>query len=289
VSGWIAGSRRIVVVAATLAACVVGAKGDEANAEKLRALVQSGDYHQAYETVASADPAHRTVALEELARTLLTVTVLGDNTYMRWDALQASLPLKDPAVAAAARRHATAEDRYERSLVLEVLGNVDPAGSRAQLLSGLDSPFRAVRLRALEGLARLKDPALMERLAKVLSGDSDPDLRALAARAVGGTGAPTAIPMLHRALDDPQPVVQEEAVRGLVALHDPDLSNIMRRRLADNPQERRVATIRLAGLVPDPGLIDDLGPYLGDADPRVRAFAAASILAIQERRVAGTP
>jgi HEAT repeat protein len=278
-----------VVVAAAVAACAVTAKGDDANAGKLRALLQGGSYRQAYETVATADPEHRTVALEDLARTLLTVTVLGDNTYMRWDALQASLPLKDPAVAAAARHCANAGDRYERSLVLEVLGNVDPAGSRAELLAGLDSPFRAVRLRALEGLARLKDPALMERLAKVLSGDSDQDLRALAARAVAGTGRPAAIPMLHRALEDPLPVVQEEAVRGLVALHDPDLSNIMRRRLADNPHDRRVATIRLAGLVPDPGLIDDLGPYLGDADPRVRAFAAASILAIQERHAAGTP
>jgi HEAT repeat protein len=262
--------------------------GKDDNPQKLRKLLQSGDYRQAYESVAAHGTPDRRTALAELARTLLIVAVSGDDTYLRWYALQASLPLEDRALAAAVRPRSKAVDRYEQSLALEIIGHTDPAGSREELLAGLDSPYRAVRLRALEGLAKLKDPTLAERMAGVLTGDPDPDLRCLAARAIAETAAPAATTMLHKALDDPLPVVQEEAVRGLVALHDPELSPLLRRRLADNPQEQRVATIRLAGLVPDPELLDDLGPYLGDGDAKVRAFAAAAILAILEHTSPGT-
>ncbi len=279
------GSLMFVVAGVAWAAAAAG-EGDDP--QKLRTLIETGDYRQAYESVAAHSTGDRSTALAELARTLLITSVRSDNTYLRWYALQASLPLNDRAIAAAVRPQSKAVDRYEQSLALEIIGRVDPAGSREELLAGLDSPYRAVRLRALDGLGKLKDPALAERMASVLTGDPDPDLRSLAARALAETGAAAATAMLHRALVDPLPVVQEEAVRGLVALRDPELLTLVRRRLADNPQEQRVATIRMAGLVPDPQLIDDLGPYLGDGDAKVRAFAAASILAILEHTSPGT-
>jgi HEAT repeat protein len=251
-------------------------------------LVESGQYRQAYEATVhsgTADPA----AVADMARTLLGVSMKSEDSYERWFALQAAQPLKDQQLLDSVRERARAADRYERSLALEILARADPQGSRDELVAGLESPYRVVRIRALKGLIKLNDRTLTERFGTLLQNDPDPDLRALAARALGTTGAPKALPMLHRALDDASGAVQDEAVRAMVALHDPDVSSIMRRRLADNPSERRVQTLRTAGLVPDPDLIAALGPYLGDGDSEVRAFAAAAILSILEHAPPGKP
>jgi HEAT repeats len=281
--------RRMLLDASVLTALAIGLSAALAVADTaadVNQLIADGHYREAYEAV-TRDGAPDPAAMAQLARTLLGASIKSDDTYQRWFALQAAQPLTDRQVLDSVRTRAQANDRYERSLALEILARADPAGSREELLAGLESPFRAVRLRALDGLVKLKDSSLKERFGAILDSDPDPDLRALAAQALATTGAPEAVPMLHRALDDPSPVVQEEAVRALVVLRDPEVSDVLRRRLADNPAEKRVATLRIVGLVPDPALIAALGPYLGDADPEVRAFAAAAILSITEHTPAG--
>jgi HEAT repeat protein len=251
-------------------------------------LMEAGKYREAYDAVVQngkPDPG----SLGQLARTLLGTSMESDDSYQRWFALQAALPLTDRQLLDSVRARARANDRYERSLAMEILARTDPQGSREELLAGLESPYRPVRLRALDGLVKLNDRTLTERFGAILESDPDPDLRALAARALGTTGAAEAVPMLHRGLDDPMAAVQEEAVRALVVLRDPGISEVVRRRLADNAGDQRVRTLRLAGLVPDRALIRDLGPYLGDGDPEVRAFAAGAILSILEHTAAGKP
>jgi hypothetical protein len=71
-------------------------------------------------------------------------------------------------------------------------------------------------------------------------------------------------------------------VRALVRLRDPELVLLMRMRLTDPAPERRVQHLRLIGLIPDASLIGDVGPFLADPEPEVRAFAAGAILSILE-------
>lgn len=245
------------------------------------ALLQQGKYEEAY-TLAldgKTDPA----TIKRIALMLLNQSMQSSDSYVRWFALRAASPLTDPALADGARRVATSGDRYDQALALEIIGNVDPRTGREELVLSLDSPFRSVRLRGLQGLAKLEDPTLTERFAEVLSSDADPDLRAFAAGALANTHSPEAAGALYRALDDQVPVVQEEAVRSLVKLRDPGIGGVLRRRLGEENSDRRLHTIRLAGLVPDPDLAPVLAPFLADPEPEVRAHAAASILAILEQ------
>jgi len=254
----------------------------ESDDQRIKAMVQAGQFREAYEqSLDDGKPDLRRLILT--ARTLLTTGMQSSDSYLRWYALRAAIPLHEGELAQSARTLSHSADRYEQSLALEILGNGDPQGSRADFLAALDSPFRAVRLRALRGLAKLKDPTLSERFGTVLTGDVDPDLRCFAAKALADSGAADAPLILHRALDDQVRAVQEQTVLALVQLHDGDLVPLIRRKLASDPPEQRLGNIRIAALIPDRNLVGDLAPFFSDAEPEVRAFAAAAVLSILEQ------
>jgi HEAT repeat protein len=251
--------------------------------DQIEAMLRQKRYGDAYATVAAAPAGESERRLEQVARDLLGVAIESDDSYTRWFGLRAAQPLDDASLAAHARKTLTQGDRYDRSLALDLLARLDPAGSREELLAALDSNQRSLRLRALKGLATLQDPALAPRFNEVLAKDDDPDLRAFAVRALAKTGSPEAPAGLYRAMEDSVAAVQEEAVRALVALESPGLTGVLRRRLADAPPEARVDAVRLTSFSADKALLSDLGPYLTDPDPEVRAYAAAAILAIAQR------
>ena len=251
--------------------------------DELETMLRQQRYGDAYATVAAAPPGESKARLQQAARELLGVSIESEDSYVRWFALRAAQPLDEPALAPHARRALTLGDRYDRSLALDLLARLDPAGSREQLLAALDSDHRSVRLRAIKGLATLQDPGLAPRFTEIVAKDNDPDLRAFAVRALAKTGSPQAPAGLYRAMEDAIAAVQEEAVRALVALESPGLTDVLRRRLADAPPEGRVAAVRLTSFSSNPELLANLGPYLADPDPEVRAYAAAAILAISER------
>lgn len=261
------------------------AEDEEVVATEIEALVRDGHYDEAVE-VARSGEGEPQAGFTELARALLGFALESDDSYVRWFALRAAQPLNDPALAPHARRALGKGDRYDKSLALDVLIGLDPAGNREHFLSALDSPFRSIRLRGLMGLAEIRDPVLAERFTEVISKDPDPDLRAFAVRALARTGSPQAPAGLYRALDDGVPAVQEEAVVALASLRSPGLTAVLRHRLNDAAPEDRSRALQLAGLVHDAAMIQEIAPFLGDPDPEVRAYAAAAILAISERNAA---
>ena len=252
------------------------------DAAHVEQLLGEGRYQEAYDAAAPGGQADAET-LETTARAVLRLGMASDDSFLRWFSLRAARTLNDPELAAAARPLVDANDRYVQSLSLEFLAETDLAGNRDVFVRALDSPFRTVRIRALRALEKLKDPTLVTRLGTVLTGDSDAELRAMAARALGATGSKQAIPVLSLALDDASPVVQEEAVRSLVVLHDQRVVRILKKRLAEAPPKERTKVVRLAALVPDASLIPSLGPLLADGDPEVRAFTASAILSIRRR------
>jgi HEAT repeat protein len=276
-------SGRAVVLAATsllLAAVAVPA-------DTVDTLLKDGKYQEAYQTL-TANGAADAAALSAAARALLRHALAQPNEHARWSALRVARLLDDPAIASAVLGLARDGARYERSLALEILANDNPAAYRDTFLHALESPYRTVRLRGLRALASLKDETLVAAFTPVLAEDQDAELRAFAARALGDTGSPSALPPLQTALDDEVSVVQEEAVRALVLLHDPTLSAALRRRLADPGSSTRARVIRLMALVPDPTLATDLAPYVADPDAEVRALAAGAILRVLQPAPGGS-
>ncbi len=253
-----------------------------AGSEEVEAMLRDGRYREAYEATRAqeGEPAEQ---LRQAARAVLGTAMESPDSYTRWFALRAAQPLDDPTLVPCAKEAFSRGDRYEKSLALDVLVRVDPAGSREQLLEALSSPHRSIRLRALKGLSTLKDPSLAPRFAEILANESDPDLRVFAVRALAETGSPLAPAALYGALNDDVPAVSEESVQALVALKSPGVTGVLRRMLGAATPEDRVRVIRIASFARKPELIADLGPFIGDSDPEVRAYAAGAILAIAAR------
>jgi HEAT repeat protein len=252
------------------------------HAESTEDLLKAGRYDAAYER-ARKEPGGGSTSLISLARTLLEQALASPDSYQRWFALRAARTLNDAALVPSLRKIAREGDRYEQSLALDALILTDPKQAREEFQQALGSPFRSVRLRGLRGLSGHRDPSLVDSLAKVAASDSDPDLRALAARALGESGAADAKQPLRRALDDPSEVVQEEAVRALSHLADETLAEVLRKRAesAEEP-ETRLRLIRLMGFVREDHVLDTLGPLLADGDAEVRSYAAAAIVRRQK-------
>jgi len=233
--------------------------------------------------------AAESAALAAQARALLARSIYAPEEWIRLAALRAAAGVADRELAAAAYRAARSHDRYERAMGLEMVAAGDPAGGRDVLAEALDSPHRGHRLRALDALAPLRDPALGEAFARRVQNDPDEDLRALAARALAATAAPTATSVLIAALHDASPLVRTEAVRGLVTLRDPVVTALVEQRLTAATPDRLIDEIRLAAHVPDVGLAGKLAPYLEHADPQVRMAAAAAIVTIANSAPATQP
>lgn len=231
-------------------------------------------------TAPATPPLRDPAALADAARAVLAQSIYAPEEWIRLAALQAAAGVSDGQLAVAAHGAAGSHDRYERTMALDIVIAGDPVGGRAVLLDALESQYRGHRLRALHALEPMHDPALAEAFTRRLRSDPDEDLRALAARALTRTAAPSAAATLQAALQDSSPMVRAEAVRGLVNLGSPAVTALVEQRLATARPERLVEEIRLAGLVPDPALAAKLAGYLDDVEPQVKMSAAAAILTI---------
>jgi HEAT repeats len=251
----------------------------EPSAESLDELLKAGRYREAYDRAVKAGGA----AVTTLARSLLEQSLASPDSYQRWYALRASRTVHDEGLVPTLRKIAREGDRYEQSLALDALIATAPKAARDELVQALGSPFRAVRLRALRGLSEIADPTLVPKFRNELLTDTDPDLRALAARALGETGSSDAVGPLQRAMSDSSEVVQEEATKALCKLGDTTLVQTLRQRLQREPEiEKKVRVIRLMGFVADPRMLETLGALLADGDAEVRAYTAASIVRISD-------
>ncbi|HOC42658.1 MAG TPA: HEAT repeat domain-containing protein [Thermoanaerobaculales bacterium] len=217
------------------------------------------------------------------ATDVLAAALTADAEGVRLQAARLAAELSTPGLEAAARALAASPDRFERSLALELLSHIDVGRNRDLFEAALTSPFRSVRVRAVQALATLKDPALAGPLVAMLANDIDPDLRALAAGALGATGGGDVRAALRRALADPHPVVQVAAVEALAASGDDEVGlELLGRAESAAPAEAR-RLLGLVALVPDRDLMPRLGTLLASPDPSVRSAAAAAILRIDER------
>lgn len=218
--------------------------------------------------------------LAELAREVLLKDIEQPDRVHRAPALAAARGLSDPALVEAAAAAWGSASRWERILVLDVLAAADAATHVEIFLEALDSPHRPQRVRALMALAELEDARWAPRLAEVVRHDEDPDVRAMAARALGRLAAePAILDTLRAALEDSSPAVWEEAAQALFSLADAEVAAALAERLAQR-REPVEKWLRLAGDSGLPSLLPALAPFLADPKPEVRAHAAAAVLAL---------
>jgi len=250
--------------------------------ENMESMLARGRFAEAYEATRSNRSAGPE-AYAKLAEALLQIELASEDSYDRWFSLQAIRGLNERVFLRRARGLAAGPDLYQASLALEYLAGVDD--DPGVFLDALRSSRRPLRLRALQRLESLPGPAVTAALQRVLDGDRDPSLRAHAAHALGSHGSPRTLEVLRRhLLEDHSQLVREECVRALARLSAPHLADTLRQRVAVAVDRNRVLVARLVGLAGDPTLIDDIAPWLADADVEVRTAAAGAILALRGAR-----
>lgn len=135
--------------------------------------------------------------------------------------------------AAFSKRLATAmleeHDPRVRSGILEVAADCDDPAAEAICRGGLQDPDERVRLAACSVWGRKGGAVAVELLAARYRTDPELDVRLRALRALGDCQSEAAVPILAKALEDPDPAVQYRAVASLKRVSGRDLGNDVNR------------------------------------------------------------
>jgi len=128
--------------------------------------------------------------------------LLGDTGRSRHVAVLAERLLEDP-------------DPIVRQRAAEALTRVGGAGAAEALGAGIQDPMEKVRLASVEGLRKLDPDVASDGLARLLREDTVWEVRAQAARALGGTSDEAAVSALTEALGDPNEFVRSAVTNAL--------------------------------------------------------------------------
>jgi HEAT repeat protein len=223
------------------------------------------------------------VEVTTTARQQLESALDSDHEHVRWFALMAVRTLSETWIAKIVLPLCDSPDITERGLALEVVASSNPVVGRDAFLRALISVERSIRLRGVLGLAALGDDQTVANLVTIMTDDSDPDLRAAAARALGDIGDNEASDHLYEAMKSPFHPVRKNAVMSLLAIGDEDVVTYLVGELQEPGFPGELEILRLMALIPDPTLIDPISPYLEHSDAEVRTQAATAVFSILER------
>lgn len=120
----------------------------------------------------------------------------------------------DPKTTGMLKDLLKSNDRYVRLNAIQSLGNMKDA-SVAEAVKDSDS---LVRLYVVEAMRKGDSPSVTSKLIDVFIGDKSPEVRIVAAAALGDKKAKDAIPHLKEALQDPNPDIRVSAERALTAI-----------------------------------------------------------------------
>jgi HEAT repeat protein len=116
-------------------------------------------------------------------------------------------------------------DPRVRARIVETAAGFDTPAAVSICRGGLEDPEPRVRMSALGAWAKRGGPEALQLLSARYQADRDLDVRLRALRELGNLGDGAAIPVLARALEDPDPAVQYRAVAALKKVSGRDLGD----------------------------------------------------------------
>jgi len=150
-----------------------------------------------------------------------------------------------------------------------------PVAVGQALLAAAQAPDAGARAAAADAIASWGAQGPLEPLL-VLAQDREAWVRAAAVRALGlagGRAPQVAVPVIGRALEDPDPEVRRVAVTAIAWCRDGSAPGLLRPRLADPAATVRAAAVRALARVSVGEHEQDVLPLLSDPDATVRAEA----------------
>lgn len=124
-----------------------------------------------------------------------------------------------------ARRILEEHDPRVRARIVETVATIDTPAAVAICRGALEDPEPRVRMSACTAWAKRGGAEAVQALAARYHADQDLDVRLRALRELGNVGDGAAIPVLARALEDPDPAVQYRAVASLKKVSGRDLGD----------------------------------------------------------------
>lgn len=137
-------------------------------------------------------------------------------------------------VAAMLQEH----DPRVRCEIVKIAADCDADAARAICAGALEDPDERVRMAACSAWSKRGGPEAVRLLGARYQADAELDVRLRALRELGTLGDKEAVPVLARALEDPDPAVQYRAVAALKKVSGRDLGNDVNawREWAADPQ-----------------------------------------------------
>jgi HEAT repeat protein len=178
-----------------------------------------------------------------------------NNSDLKVTAIRALAELGGPDAVEALTRALDDASGGIRSMAVSALESLDDPAAVPAIIRALDDKNREVQTTAANALTRKPDLRALEPLRAQLLEGYYPEVRAIAARALGGLPLPRAVDALILALYDQFPDV-------------------------------RLAAASALGRIGDPRAVDALIPLLRDPDPEVRAAVVSALDEINPSRIA---
>ncbi len=161
-------------------------------------------------------------------------------------------------------------------------GTIDPRIADA-FMAALGDTEPDVREDAARALGRYRVETAVGPLTRALE-DENADVREEAARALGRIRSPEAIQALMGALDDPEIDVREQAIAALGSLRSAEAVPGLVRALQDPEPDIAESAARALGAIRDPSAIDGLLAATRHADPDVVEAALRSLATFNDPR-----
>lgn len=132
------------------------------------------------------------------------------------------------------------QNRNDGTIVyfLEKLGRLENGYSREPLLNLLNNSNENIRSLAIKNLAKMSDISLLSTFIKYASLDESTEVRRESVSAIGRLRNEKAIPILIKLLEDKDPKVVMQAIRGLLVFSNNSEVEKELKKLSDHPNEQ---------------------------------------------------
>jgi len=189
---------------------------------------------------------------------------------------------RDKSVVPALLQALNGEFYTVRARAAIALGRIGDVQAIDPLLNALKDPEDDVRIAACLGLGFFKDPSTFDDITNVLLDDLKIEVRQAAAKALGNTKHPDALPYLMEALRDPYWWYEREAAAGDLLAAIENFGEMAVEPLVEALKDKEGAVRKFAanllGRLKDPRAIEPLGMALYDMHHDVGEVSAKALL-----------